>query len=338
MTPLSSDQPVELPWAQPGWLEAAAAWIKAELDRRGLALSGEIEQPHIRPWSTVLRIPTAEGDLYFKAVTPLLGHEPALTEALARWQPDCILPVLAVDQPRGWLLLPDGGPTLRSQIHGVDDLWRWQAAVTRYAALQIALTDRADELLALGAFDRRLAHLPTLYDQLLTDTAALLIDQPDGLTTAEYDRLQSLSPLVAQMAGELSTFGLPETIHHDDFHDANIFTRDDHHYLFFDWGESCVTHPLFSILLPPRGIAYRLKLAADAPELIELRRVYLAAWREFLPEAKLSAAYALAHPLAMINRTLTWYHVVSNLAEPFKSQEADAVPGWLQEFLGTVKD
>ena len=59
------DQAPRLPWTQPGWFEQASAWIHAELERQGIRVSGPIEQPHVRPWSTVLRVPTIAGDFYF---------------------------------------------------------------------------------------------------------------------------------------------------------------------------------------------------------------------------------------------------------------------------------
>src|SRR5690349_17683011 len=95
------------PWKRAGWLNQASAWIHEQLERQGIAVNGPIEQPHVRPWSTVLRVPTSQGDVYFKATAPTLMHEPALTEALSRWRPDCIPPLLAVDLARGWMLMPD---------------------------------------------------------------------------------------------------------------------------------------------------------------------------------------------------------------------------------------
>src|SRR3954454_12672731 len=79
--PMSAPQD-KLPWTQPGWREQAEAWVHAELTRRGIRVDGEIEQPHLRPWSTVLRVPTSAGDYFFKATSPLLAHEPALTQWL----------------------------------------------------------------------------------------------------------------------------------------------------------------------------------------------------------------------------------------------------------------
>ena len=45
-------------FTRPEWLAEATAWI-----RERVAVTGEIEQFHVRWWSTVLRVPTAAGDL-----------------------------------------------------------------------------------------------------------------------------------------------------------------------------------------------------------------------------------------------------------------------------------
>ena len=65
-------------WVQPEWLEEATAWVRARLAEHGLEPTGEIEQPHVRWWSTVLRIPTSEGDLWFKANAPPHAFEARL--------------------------------------------------------------------------------------------------------------------------------------------------------------------------------------------------------------------------------------------------------------------
>ena len=58
---MATAQP-DLLWTQPEWLAGAEAWIRERVD-----LTGEIEQPHVRWWSTVLRVPTADGVVWFKA-------------------------------------------------------------------------------------------------------------------------------------------------------------------------------------------------------------------------------------------------------------------------------
>src|SRR6266700_8202306 len=71
-----------LPWTQLEWLAEASAWIRARVE-----VTGEIEQPHVRWWSTVLRVPTGAGDLYFKANAPPHAFEAALLLILGRLQP-----------------------------------------------------------------------------------------------------------------------------------------------------------------------------------------------------------------------------------------------------------
>src|SRR4029078_2600376 len=126
--------------------------------------------------------PTSAGDYYFKATSPLLAHEPALTQWLYQQRPDCIAPVLAVDRERGWMLMPDGGTTLRSIIQSDRDIRHWEATLPIYAQLQIDMIPQLDRLIAIGCLDYRLAGLPAHYAALLADTQALMIDLPDGLT------------------------------------------------------------------------------------------------------------------------------------------------------------
>lgn len=326
-------QAVPVPWSQPGWMDAVSAWILARLDDLGMSATGPVEQPHVRPWSTVLRVPTSQGAVYFKAAAPILMHEPALTVALAGWRPDCMPQVLAADTARGWLLMADAGPTLRRRIASMADLWHWQRLLPLYAELQIELAPRVPDLLALGALDRRLAGLPGQVERLLDDTAMLCIGEPDGLTADQLQQLRDLMPRYAALCADLAAFGLPETLHHEDFHDANIFASNDH-YIFFDWGESGVAHPFFSLLVTLRSIAYRLDLNADAPELVRLRDAYLEPWTRYVPHGNLVRAGTLATRIAMPARALTWHRVVSSLSGDERRENADAVSGWLMEFLG----
>ena len=330
-----SDHHYSLPWTQPGWREQAIAWIQSELERRDILVVGVIEQPHLRPWSTVLRVPTSLGDYYFKATSPLLAHEPALTQWLAEQRPDCIAPVLAVDHDRGWMLMPDGGTTLRAVIQADRDIRHWELALPIYAQFQIDMAAQLDQLLALGCLDYRLAGLPARYAALLKHTQALIIDQPDGLTSEQYARLQALAPQFAEMCAQLAAYGIPETLHHDDFHDGNIFLGADG-FRFFDWGESCAAQPFYTLVVGLRGIANRFGLAEDAPELRRLRDIYLEPWTRYASGAHLLEACSLAKQIGSFCRALTWHHVVASLASPLREEQQDAVPGWLQVFLNTL--
>src|SRR5688572_28711638 len=170
----------DLEWAQPEWLAVARSWIEGQIGTD--AITGEIEQVHLVPWSTVLRVPTREGDLFFKAASMSGTFEPALTMLLAKHWPDRIAEPVAVDLDQGWMLTRDAGTRLRELVHSAADLHHWEAVLPIYAELQIGVAPRAGELLGLGVPDRRLASIPGLLAELLDDPEALMLDRPEGLT------------------------------------------------------------------------------------------------------------------------------------------------------------
>src|SRR5919107_5362340 len=105
-------------WCSDAWREQAVGWIDRRLADAGLVRTGEVEQPRVRPWATVLRAPTEDGDVWMKAAGPATAFEAGLYELLAREAPGDVLTPLAVDAPRGWMLLPDGGPPLSDRLEG----------------------------------------------------------------------------------------------------------------------------------------------------------------------------------------------------------------------------
>ncbi|HEY9660158.1 MAG TPA: phosphotransferase, partial [Allocoleopsis sp.] len=232
-------------WVQPFWLEQASQWIDHTLDQQGIKRVGAIAQPRIRAWSTILQIPTHVGDLYFKAVIPDLAYEAALTQALFRWFPDCVPHILAIDAQRGWLLMADGGMRLREVLRTTDDLQHWESLLPSYAKLQQESAQYVDKLLGMGVYDRRLAGLPTQFQALLHDEDAIGLAGANGLTSDEYQQLQNCFDIVVCRCEELAAFAIPETLHHGDLHDGNIFIFNDC-YRFFDWGDSSISHPFFS--------------------------------------------------------------------------------------------
>lgn len=319
------------PWSQPAWLTEAAAWLAAQLPRLDRRQTGPITQPHVRLWSTVLRVPTDAGDLYLKACAPNLAHEPTLVQALAAWYPDCILAPLAVDTTRGWLLLPEGGPSLRRLIQQDRDLTRWERALRRYAELQLDASRRPAALLAAGVLDRRLAGLTDRYTALLADEAALGAGTAEGISADQLARLRDYTPQVAALGRALAAYGLPETLQHDDFHDGNIFVQAGRYY-FFDWGEACLAQPFFTLVVALRSLAHTLGLDPAGPAGDAARAAYLSAWTGLASLADLQEAYRLADRLGRLNRALTWQHVLAGLPEALRAPHAEAVPGWLLDF------
>ncbi|MCB0253382.1 MAG: phosphotransferase [Anaerolineae bacterium] len=325
----TTTQPI---WTQPDWMERAAAWIHAELARLGIVVTGDIEQPHVRVWSTVLRVPTADGAVYFKACTPLLAYEPALVDTLHRTYPDQFLRVLATNLEQGWILMVDGGTRLREVIRADRDLSHWERLLPRYAELQIELAGRTQELLALGVPDRQPAVLSRLAQQLLENQETLLVGQHDGLPPATYRRLCEMTPVIADQCRQLAACGVPSSLNHGDLHDANIFIDGDD-YLLFDWGDSSVSHPFFSLRTVFVSVENSLHLAEGAPEFDRLRDAYLEPWTLFLPAAELRSTFALASRLSPLCSALSWHHGISAVDRSLVAEYASAIPSLFQEYF-----
>jgi hypothetical protein len=313
--------------AQPDWLLSARAWIEQHA-----RIAGEIEQIHLVPWSTVLRVPTVDGDLFFKAASISGTFEPALTLLLAERVPERIAEPVAVALERGWMLTRNAGMRLRELVHSAAGLHHWATLLPAYAALQIDLAPEVDELLGLGVPDRRLSRIPQLLATLLEDTEALMVGLPDGLTAEELARMREELPAIAAMCAELAASGIPETIQHDDFHDGNVFVREGRH-VFFDWGDSCVSHPFHTLVVTLRSVAMRLELEPGGAELLRLRDAYLEPFGSFAEPAALREAFDLAYRVGTIARALAWYDHVREREPRYRSEVADSVPYGLQRFL-----
>jgi hypothetical protein len=317
----------DLPWTRTEWLAEARAWIAERVE-----ITGELEQPHVRWWSTAIRVPTADGDLWFKASAPVGRFEPALTVALAALRPDLIVEVVAADSDRGWMLTRDAGTRLRELIDSEADLVHWEAVLPRYAELQLAAAPLADRLVALGVPDERLAGLAERFERLVADRDAMLIGEEEGLTEDEYAQLLATGPEVARLSEALAAYGIPETVQHDDLHDGNVLVRDGG-YVLFDWGDTSISHPFQTLVVTLRTIAWQRGLEPGSPALLRLRDAYLEPFSRFGGKTELEAAADLAFRLGTIGRAHAWYRFVRSVKPDVSAGEADAVPYGLRLFL-----
>jgi hypothetical protein len=280
-------------WTDPSWLAEAHAWIRAHVEP-----TGAIEQPHVRPWSTVLRVPTSGGDVWFKASVPVHAHEAAVVRTLASLRPDRVPELHAADLERGWILMADAGVRLRELIEGERDLGRWLDVLPAYGELQLEAAPHADELVALGVPDRRLAVLPTQAAELLDDVAP-----------------------VAEMCEQLASYELPETVQHDDFHDAQVFLRDGQY-----WGDACVSHPFFSMSVTLEGgIGWGLDDVAGSVDLTPFRRAYLDAFRPYGSREELESALSVALRLGWLCRALNVHRFALGYESPTREEFLEGV-------------
>ena len=248
-------------------------WLTAS----GVEPAAPIEVIHERPWSTVLLVPTDEGDLFLKQEAPLQAFEVPLTLALASRWPDRVPEVVAADVARAWLLLRDGG--VRVADSGAYDVFA--DALRLYGELQVGEVQHAGEFLELGLPDVRL--------QVITEAYEPFFERDHGLTEDEVDTALALAPRYHELCAELAALGLPATIQHDDLHQWNVFARGDRVGIY-DWGDSSIAFPLWSWLKP----FLALNEAGIDPE--PTRAAYISAWADVASEAELRRALELAVP------------------------------------------
>lgn len=340
MTLAAGNSPASLGAINPDWtdqnfLDQAFAWIMEQTDHLAIPISGPITQLHVRPWSTVFVVPTESARLLFKATIAAWIHEARLTHAISRWSPALTPEVLAADLNRNWLLMRDGGTSLRTVLKQDGDSSHWARAIRRYAHLQQSLVPRAPNLIALGAADRRLEGLPEQFIALLADSAAVRLGKSDGLTDVDHQALVALIPLFKSQCARLADFGIAETIQHDDLHDNNILLNsgEGEPYLFFDWGDSCVGHPFFSLVVALRSVGWTLGEAQAEALRDTMCSAYLAAWSDLLSQDDLKHALQLALKIGIVCRTLTWHRLLPGIDPTFESDLSGYVARWLKEYL-----
>lgn len=254
-----------------------------------------------RPWSAIVRVPTAKGEAWFKENAPASAYEPALTELLAEVRPDCLPDTIAWEGPR--ILTKDVGPRLRNVLDAGGTRPPWDEILPLYAELQIEFMELADQALALGAPDDR--------PELLPDRYAALGGARVNEVRAAADRL----------AGSL-----PLTVAHMEAHDGNIFVRDGRPVLI-DWAEAVVTHPFVGPLLALRSATERAGSAPGSPDVERLRDLYLEPFTSFAPMPRLRTLFADGYVLFPVSRADVWRQT---LGDRPPGDYGDPVAGWLE--------
>jgi hypothetical protein len=308
----------------------------------GRRIVGDVEQPHVRPWATAFSVPTDAGIVWLKATGPGNAHEGPLLEVFRRHATPHVLLPLAVHPDRPWLLIADGGPTLRATRPGGDgdhDLDAWRRILREYADLQRSVEgDGArTDMLAAGAPDGRPTQLPGELARLLDDDVAWgrLTPQEGDDGARARERLRASLPSIAAAADELADLPIRASIQHDDLHGGNILVGPDGDR-FFDWGDGVVAHPFSTLTVTFNSIAHKTGRELGDPVFERLRDTYLEAWEGVASRGHLLRAVALARDVGCIGRALAWERALSGLEVDEMDDFGDSVAGWLVEFAGRL--
>ena len=310
------------------------AWSRERLAAAGHAVGGEPALEKARAWGSVLRWDLPDGRFWLKAVGVGLRHEPALLRALARGAPTHVLPPLAVEPARGWILLPDGGPTLREVAGDQHDLAHWERLLPSYAELQREVMGHAEAMVAMGVPDFRVERLVEAYDEALAlSPAEQGVGAEGGATLEQLDDVRRLRPKVVAWAESLAAYRIPASINHDDVHDNNVFASPDGTLRVFDWGDASVAPVVTSLLVALRAAALRLEVPYGSPELFRLRDAYLEVWSDLVPARDLRAATDLALRLGAISRSQCYVRALAGATDEERAPWISGVGGWLTELL-----
>lgn len=283
----------QLPWTRDGWFEEASDWIHAQLHRHGMVALGPIEQA--RSWflSSLLRLPTTDGEVYFKAVSPTDVHEPLIIEMLSRHTASLVPQVLAVQKERRWLLTKAvSGQKMLQHANPLDYLSRWATLLQTYAQMQRDFRHYTEEVLTLGCHDWRLERLVERIEPFFAELPMLLLHARNPLSKAEQEQLHEIVPLLKTLCARLAQLGIPASLHHGDFHRGNILVNEKA-CILIDWaGFVGVTHPFLSLWVPLNDWGQQ-----QGHFLCER---YLEVWSDVAPMEQLRLAVIWAFPLAAL--------------------------------------
>jgi hypothetical protein len=320
-----------VPWmssSRETWLADVSNWTRAELNRRGYIPAPDTEILHDRPRAIVLRFETTAGWFYFKASASAGAHEAVLSQRLSSRWPKLVPAPLAINQERGWIVMPHAGLTMRDYFRGSDPLPTWKVLLPAYAAIQSESAIDRDALLALGLPDCGMVQLPTLLRELLSRDASISRGRADGISEVErQDMFRILSSFEEQCA-RLRALGIPDGIEHGDLHEGNVLVEDSALRLI-DWADSCLSHPFCSMLVILSTIQRgRLDLSARAA--IDLRNVYLGQWEGYAQLPMLQDLFPVSLWIAHVIRALCWDRMLADAPEGLGGRYQTNVAHWLR--------
>lgn len=279
-----------------GWSPGTLlAWASEQLQASGPV---EVEVERLRAWSYSAALRADGRRVWVKANCCGFAHEGPVLRLLAEHCPGTAVEPLAVDVPRGWILIRDAGLTWAER--GAATVAGYRRLFPAYANLQRELSPLAQAFVDAGAPDLR---GDALADLLVAAVACARAEDVHGehhVADDEAARLLAWEATVRELAEALAGSPVRPTLEHNDVHLGNVVGAD---VTFLDWGDSVVCHPFL-------GLANAVDFAADAlqlaPALADLERSYFAAYQDAGEEQLLREDVERARVLAPLIRAHTW--------------------------------
>lgn len=315
--------------------EAAKQWAVRYLesqDCRLVAIQNIVEPAH----SIVNKISTSESVFYLKQTPPALFLEPETISLLHAQGCQHIPNVIAKnDQYHCFLTKACGDITLRDLFSKNNiDMDLLGRGISHYVSIQRKLENDMPKLVAFGFPDWRLDEFPLLYRYLVKETDLLI---GDGLTTKEITTLNQAYNYCQELCERLSSFKIPETINHCDFHANNILlSQKTGELCIIDWGETVIGHPFFSLNTCLWNLTYFHNMKSQDIEYQALQRLCVSSWLDSHEESDLITAFNIANDLLGIFAALGYkrmYEATAAQSKTVQEEHPGSIAGCLRSFL-----
>lgn len=286
-------------WERAGWFGDAKLWMQARLREAGYELQGSVDQlKGAWGWSSILKAETDKGAMYFKADYDKPPQEAAVVLKLAERWPRNVPQVITSDAGRNWMLTSDfGGAGLETL-----DTGHFLNAVSLFAKMQRSTAPDIHQWRLLGCSDMTPDALLRLTRRLIADKTVLCSGE-GGLRREELAELEHRTQQIEQMLTLLASSALPNAVSNEDFKPGNVAVCGGE-YLFYDWGNTVITHPMFGINYflnrmsrPASEDGFRWRNGLEDEARRALMSAFLAQWADYAPLDQLSSEFWLCRRL-----------------------------------------
>jgi hypothetical protein len=159
-----------------------------------------------------------------------------------------------------------------------------------------------------------------------------MLERDIPLEPDEVARLRRFAPRFAELCTELRSRGVPDTIQHDDLHQANVWAKDGR-LLVLDWGDACVSHPFASLFVPFFFLDDQSRLPPGDPWYARLRDAYLEPWGSGLVDT-----FELALRVGTIAHAFAWFRQFDALPEEAKPDFMRWFPSLLRQAVAQTDE
>lgn len=289
------------PWERRGWYRQAERWMSDKLIELGIQPRGSVQQFKAGwPSASLLRVPTVQGQVYFKASCKKAPGEARLTRVLSERWPDLVPEPLAVDAERHWMLSRDF--RMKAQNRAPRDAYAlFAATMGRFQVEAAECREQWHEMSCPVMDEGFLLNDDGRLETLLSEAEPLLASGPNRWDQERLGRLGKAVSAAGRAARALSGYGIPDSLCHLDFRPDNFFLEDGSCRVI-DWADVAISHPFMAFCQTLEYFERRERektlRASDQPvdEALrsEMKSAYLSAFEACLPRHRLEAAFEQA--------------------------------------------